>query len=56
MNTHSVGSLWAAKRAKTSKSDRRSRNDSVDLEFDIVGLELNTVGLEIYTVGLKHRP
>ena len=48
--------LWAAKRAKTSKSDRRSRNDTVGIEYDTVGFEFDTVGLKIYTVGLKHRP
>ena len=49
--------VWAAKRAKTSnKSDRRSRNDTVCLEYDTIGLEIDTVGLEIDTVDLEHRP
>ena len=43
------GSLWAAKQAKTSKSDRRSRNDTVGLEIETSGLEFETYGLEIYT-------
>ena len=61
--------LWAAKQAKTSKSDRRSRNDTVGLEIETSGLEFETYGLEIYTkvsnsdrrsrtqtVGLEIRP
>ena len=35
--------------AKTSKSDRKSRNGTV-------GLEIETYGLEIYTVGVELRP
>ena len=34
--------IWAAKQAKTSKSDRRSRNDTVGLEFETYGLEIYT--------------
>ena len=45
--------VWAAKQAKTSKSDRRSRNDTVGLEIETSGLEFETSGLEIETYGLE---
>ena len=46
----------AAKRAKTSKSNRRSRNGTIGLEIETSGLEFETYGLEIYTLGLELRP